>query len=202
MKCPKCGYNSFEYYDICKKCSSDLTGYKQTYSITSMVLPLEAKEKLTDEYRAAIITSTEEIEESPRAEDDMFSFDMPDEPAAVSTHQNDDPFNFAESSSFADQSGDSKPEDVSFGDLLETISQAEESPFAAAIKETAPAAAEETADLSSGLGEFALGGFSWDDTSAAPAVPADATVPSEAENKGDEDDFASIFGDLKTTGSK
>ena len=39
MKCPKCGYNSFEYLDACKKCNSDLAAYKQTHGIQPIVLP-------------------------------------------------------------------------------------------------------------------------------------------------------------------
>lgn len=39
MKCPKCGYNSFEYLDNCKKCNSDLSGFKASHSIRAVVLP-------------------------------------------------------------------------------------------------------------------------------------------------------------------
>lgn len=39
MKCPKCGYNSFEFLDICKKCNSDLTAFKQTHGIRAIVIP-------------------------------------------------------------------------------------------------------------------------------------------------------------------
>ena len=39
MKCPKCGYNSFDYLDSCKKCGKDLVEFKQRYRIKSVLLP-------------------------------------------------------------------------------------------------------------------------------------------------------------------
>ena len=80
MKCPKCGFNSFEYYGSCKKCSCDLTGYKLTYSISSMVLPLEAKEKLAAEFRSSE-GETDHVSDAAEIHDDIFSFDLPDETA-------------------------------------------------------------------------------------------------------------------------
>jgi len=40
MKCPKCGYNSFELLDSCKKCHNDLTEFKRSLGIRSIVVPL------------------------------------------------------------------------------------------------------------------------------------------------------------------
>lgn len=42
MKCPKCGYNSFEYLDSCKKCNADLAGFKAAHGIRPMILPAVA----------------------------------------------------------------------------------------------------------------------------------------------------------------
>jgi len=42
MKCPKCGYNSFEFLDTCKKCKIDLSAFKETHGIRSIVTPLAA----------------------------------------------------------------------------------------------------------------------------------------------------------------
>ena len=39
MKCPKCGYNSFEHLDSCKKCGKDLVSFKQQFGITSVLFP-------------------------------------------------------------------------------------------------------------------------------------------------------------------
>ncbi|MBJ6724679.1 hypothetical protein [Geomesophilobacter sediminis] len=39
MKCPKCGYNSFEFLDQCKKCSTDLTNVKKRCGIKPLLQP-------------------------------------------------------------------------------------------------------------------------------------------------------------------
>lgn len=39
MKCPKCGYNSFDYLDSCKKCGKDLAEFKQRFGIKSVLFP-------------------------------------------------------------------------------------------------------------------------------------------------------------------
>lgn len=39
MRCPKCGYNSFDHLDNCKKCGKDLANYKQQYGIKSVLFP-------------------------------------------------------------------------------------------------------------------------------------------------------------------
>jgi uncharacterized RDD family membrane protein YckC len=37
MRCPKCGYNSFDHLDSCKKCGRDLVEFKQRFGIKSML---------------------------------------------------------------------------------------------------------------------------------------------------------------------
>jgi hypothetical protein len=37
MKCPKCGYNSFEFLDACKKCGSELGSFKKTHRINTVL---------------------------------------------------------------------------------------------------------------------------------------------------------------------
>ena len=39
MKCPKCGYTSFETNDSCRKCSHDLSAFRQAHGLTPIVLP-------------------------------------------------------------------------------------------------------------------------------------------------------------------
>ncbi len=39
MRCPKCGYNSFDHLDSCKKCGKDLVEFKQSYGIRSVLFP-------------------------------------------------------------------------------------------------------------------------------------------------------------------
>jgi uncharacterized RDD family membrane protein YckC len=43
MKCPKCGYNSFDHLDSCKKCGKDLVGFKQQFGIKSILFPGQMK---------------------------------------------------------------------------------------------------------------------------------------------------------------
>ncbi|MDD2540758.1 MAG: hypothetical protein PHH28_06905 [Desulfuromonadaceae bacterium] len=190
MKCPKCGYNSFEYYDICKMCSHDLTGYKQIHSITSMVLPLEAKEKLAAELRSDE-SVTEQSSVDVETHDDIFSFDLPEDSAsATPSHRIDDPFNFDELSPDTKQSSGAQSDEDIFADLLETTSQAEESPIASVKSAAAHASA-----VSPSPGEFDLESFSWDDDPTA-ATAAD-THKSESV-----DDFDSLFGETKEKTSK
>jgi len=42
MKCPKCGYHSFEHLDSCKKCGQGLIDHKEKYSLRGFVATVEA----------------------------------------------------------------------------------------------------------------------------------------------------------------
>lgn len=46
MKCPKCGFTSFEIYDNCRKCSADLVTFKQKHKIIPMVMPEAILDKM------------------------------------------------------------------------------------------------------------------------------------------------------------
>jgi hypothetical protein len=196
MKCPKCGYNSFEYYDSCKKCSSDLTGYKLTYSITPMLFPLEAKEKLAAEMRLAESATTDHVSNISETHDDILSFDLPDDSSFVPAGRNDDPFNFDEPMPEVKRSSGSESEDDVFADLLESNSRIEaSSPFTAVNGGTIPApAAAKMPAASSGSGDFDLENFSWDDDTP----DADAA----SDSKETADDFDSLFGDTKEKNTK
>jgi len=173
MKCPKCGFNSFEYYDSCKKCANDLTSYKATYGIKPIVLPAEVRASMAEELLAQSALNSPQVEASD-APMDMFSFDVPDAPVTPAIA--DDPFNFDEEPATTLSGGgfgldenakaaQAKAEEDAFADLLESTSQSEST----ATKEGTE-----------------LGNFSWDDT------PEEATGNSE---KSAEDDFNSLFGD-------
>ncbi len=168
-----------------------MTGYKQTYSITSMVLPQEVKDKLAAGFRSAESTA-DQISESEEAHGDIFSFDLPEKSPSAPVKGNDDPFNFNTPSHAVNRPGSAKPGDDVFADLLESTSQTEESPFAATPTATSSAAAK-SADSSSSPGEFDLESFSWDDTPSAPAA---------GENSDDNDDFDTLFGDTKENPQK
>ncbi|MDD2274012.1 MAG: hypothetical protein PHP95_14840 [Desulfuromonadaceae bacterium] len=191
MKCPKCGYNSFEYYDRCKKCSDDLIGYKQTFNITSLILPVEAREKLAAEYRANVSVIDETVN-AAQTNDDIFSFDLPEDPSSLSDQHNDDPFNFDEPASDTKQSADLMAEDDAFADLLESTSQNEVSTFATPPVAGDSTRAKKVENPVAGPGEFDLESFSWDE------APAAATSTDSKET----DDFDSLFGDTKSNNQK
>jgi uncharacterized RDD family membrane protein YckC len=52
MRCPKCGYNSFDHLTTCKKCGRDLVEFKQRFGIKSMLFPGRAIE--SEEHDEAI----------------------------------------------------------------------------------------------------------------------------------------------------
>lgn len=181
MKCPKCGYNSFEYYDSCKKCFNDLTSFKQTYSIAPIVLPQEVKEKLSAEFLPGEAPSDVTIA-APETHDDIFSFDLPGESTQSAAKISDDPFGFEDASAQVSKSNTQKSENNIFADLLESTSQTDESPFASEGAATSKSAAP------SATTELDLDSFSWDEPAAPSAAPG-STVTA--------DDFDSLFGDTK-----
>jgi hypothetical protein len=190
MKCPKCGYNSFEFHDSCIKCSNDLVGYKQTYGLKPIVLPLEARTSMAE---ALIAESalTDHTTEPVNDQTDMFSFDIPEDHATNAA--DNDPFNFDDEPLTPSGSGgnfsfddgqnlsQAKEEEDAFADLLESTSQEEP-------KSSAPAAM-----AADSKGESDLTSFSWDDTPSAVV---------ESSAKPVEDDFNSLFGDMDDSAKK
>ncbi len=198
MKCPKCGYTSFEFHDSCTKCSSDLTGFKTTYGLKSIVLPQQARttmaESLSDEKPGQAADPVE-------VPSDMFSFDLPDEPATTrpAPPLQDDPFRFDDDPVAAPASGgdfsfgndtqsiQGNAEVDAFADLLESTPHKNDNPFSE--PPTAPVQAAPV-QAAVGTGEFDMNSFSWDDP---------APVTESATGKPTEDDFNSLFGDKDNT---
>lgn len=166
MKCSKCGFNSFEYYDSCIKCSNDLTGYKLTYSITPVVLPQEVKNRMAAEFRSAE-SDNDQSGNNVESHDDIFAFDLPDDAPAAAAAGNDDPFNFDEPPQAVGASGSSSSEDDVFANLLESTSQVEATPA-------------DVSAMAGGSGNLELDNFSWDDPPA---------------NKDLDESLDSLFGD-------
>ncbi len=192
MKCPKCGFNSFEYYDSCKKCSADLKGHKQAYSISSLVLPQEAMSALAAQFRSNE-SSANEMHAAPEVNDDIFSFDLPDVPPVSSSKPVNDPFDFTEpepAPAPAPHLTNKPPmEEHIFGDLLESTPQSDAfsfTPKVSVIKEPAASSSPEK-------GELDFDSFSWD---AAPEAPATSV------NNDTTDDFDSFFENPKGNSSK
>jgi hypothetical protein len=97
MKCPKCGYNSFEHQDSCKRCANDLTAYKANFGLKAVVFPHEVRASMAETYKTETALA-DQTPESAETAGDMFSFDLPPvgstEEAAPATAR--DPFNFDE----------------------------------------------------------------------------------------------------------
>ncbi|MBL0224189.1 MAG: hypothetical protein IPQ16_00990 [Geobacteraceae bacterium] len=186
MKCPKCGYNSFEIYDTCKKCANDLVSYKNIHGLKSIVLPLETRISMAEKLMAE--KGLDEQAAVVDAPVDMFSFDTPENESTQQTDSfiKDDPFNFVDEPASPSSGGDefsfnkdqisaqAKAEEEAFADLIESTSQ---------IKSEGPSAqeAQESSD------------FSWDDT---------PTIATGEVNPPPEDDFNSLFGDTGDTAKK
>ena len=194
MKCPKCGYNSFEIHDTCKKCANDLTSYKDIHGIKSIVLPHDTRTIMAEKLMA------DKVQDAPaalvEAPSDMFSFDIPEGEATpeASSFIKADPFDFGDEQASPSPGGGNSPfgieqmsaqakaEEDAFSDLLESSSQTtREAP-------SAPQSAEEDNSFRSDLNSF-----SWDDTpDPAPGEPA----------KPAKDDFDSLFGDTDDTAKR
>lgn len=185
MKCPKCGFNSFEYFDSCKRCSADLIGFKQTYSISSLILPQEAKAPLAAQLWPSE-SSTDEVQAAPEVHGDIFSFDLPNDSAPSSA---EDPFSFDQSAPEASFASEVTSDDSIFSNLLESTPLPESPSFAPqASVDTKPAA-----PASSMPGEFDFDGFSWDEAPEATATAGDTDAT---------DEFGSFFEDTKESSSK
>jgi hypothetical protein len=177
MKCPKCGYNSFEYNDNCPKCLNDLTGYKATYGLQALVLPLMARTEMARSMAADAHVESHPAEDAG-ASSDIFSFDFEDDepgtPAGGGAPAHD-PIGFDDKP--ADSLAPAPGEEDVFSNLLETTPQ----------KSTAGPKGKSAAGAKND--EFDLENFSWDD---APD-PAGDGKPAKPR----EDDFGSLFGDTK-----
>jgi hypothetical protein len=191
MKCPKCGYNSFEIHDTCKKCANDLTSYKDIHGLKSIVLPLETRTVMAEKLMA------EQAQDEPAAAvdapADMFSFDLPEEEATTVTPK-DDPFDFGSETASSVLGGG----DFSFSkEQMSAQAKAEEDAFADLLESSAkstgntppPSQAAETNDQ---VG-MELSNFTWDDT--PDTAPGEVAKPAD-------DDFNSLFGDTDDSAHK
>ncbi len=95
MKCPKCGYNSFEYYDACKKCFVDLSGHKTKFSLVPIILPLEARNKRAAETESGWASPVENGAATLLPENAP-SLGLPEEPRLTQPQTVVNPFAFIE----------------------------------------------------------------------------------------------------------
>jgi hypothetical protein len=82
MKCPKCGFNSFEFLDNCKKCGNNLASFKKSLGINPIVYAQGGPQTSAYQKPAAAVTR----EEAPIATaslpinedaDNSFTWDIP-----------------------------------------------------------------------------------------------------------------------------
>lgn len=71
MKCPKCGYNSFDYLDSCKKCGQGLVDHKIKFNLSGFYSPGQPT--------AAVVNENNEEPEQSEDESVDFGFDFLDE---------------------------------------------------------------------------------------------------------------------------
>lgn len=106
MKCPKCGYNSFEYLDNCKKCNIDLTEHKARFGIKSVLLAEALQDDLSAESLAA--TAAEPLVAVPGLADLDEEFELPE-----TAEGEDFGFDF--------MGDDNEEEDLAFDELFEDV---------------------------------------------------------------------------------
>ena len=115
MKCPKCGYHSFEHLESCKKCGVDLSEHKAKFSIRGFFAPGQVE--------AALPTEAEVPGEVDAAEegDVDFGFDFLEEDEAPAqeppekTQMKQTAAETAEEDFALDQDGDDVNLDQPFG---------------------------------------------------------------------------------------
>ncbi|WP_298270620.1 hypothetical protein [Geobacter sp.] len=126
MKCPKCGYNSFEFLDTCRKCNHDLAGFKMSHGIRPIVVPAVAA-------AAAVVTPAamvSPLDAPPAPADESFTWESPTPPSPPPPKPGDDIFpdldlGFAETAKPA-------PAEETFSFDLEPTAAPEPPPAAAA----------------------------------------------------------------------
>ena len=75
MKCPKCGYHSFEALDNCKKCSHDLKDHKAKFHLRGLTLPGTALTAETAETATpSVAGETEKVAAVDSADNESIDF--------------------------------------------------------------------------------------------------------------------------------
>lgn len=185
MKCPKCGYNSFDYLDSCKKCNKDLTEHKARFNIQSILLSERQTEAISSVAEEAVAAATAAV-------------NIPfDNFAGDSTEEEADDFGF-------DFMGDSEDdENLAFDELFEEVPSEDD------LEETlpAPAAAAEEVEQESteeatprGLDDDLGDEFSFDETEPTAPDQKEAAITDSATEFGfdsDEDPAADIFAETE-----
>jgi hypothetical protein len=185
MKCPKCGYNSFDYLDSCKKCNKDLTEHKARFNIQSILLSEMPTETVTSVAEEVVATATADVViddfggGGAAAEVDDFGFD------------------------FMGDSDDD--ENLAFDELFEEVSSEDDIeealPSPEAEAEPVPLDQQLAGENISGKKETVTDDFSFDETEpdlpAAKPVETTPDSPAEFGFDADDDPAADIFAETE-----
>lgn len=182
MKCPKCGYNSFEFLDSCKKCNADLSTVKATLGFRAFTAPRAPQPAAPSPEPAAVAppaaqpeppvseAAVEPVSESGKAQpsaDFDFHFGEPE-----AGQKESETFSFDELLTPpaelppTREEMPKKPEEFSFEEFTFTTAGQEPSPK----PEAEPAAGEKES----------MEGFEWEGTALEEKAPAQA-APKPAE---------------------
>ncbi len=203
MKCPKCGYNSFDYLDSCKKCGKDLIEHKQKFGIVSVLFPGQmspvAKSATAEGENiaaAAVAAATATVAAGAAAAVGVEAAAVAEEQAVPDSAGGGDDFGF-------DFMGDSEEEeDLSFDELFEEASAEEDveetlpSPEEAGDEFSFDSAAAEGGDENAAgeselVDDFGFDPDAADDSIETAAGPAEDMAVDDFElPPADEDDFS------------
>lgn len=175
MKCPKCGYNSFEFLDACKKCNSDLSKVKAALGFSAFTTPRASQPAAPSPESAAVTppaaqpeppipeAATEPVAEigkgQPSADFD-FHFGEP-----ATAQKETETFSFDELRASTElpptrEETPQKSEEFSFDEFTFSTAGQEPPPQSAEVKAT------EEKEI--------LAGFEWEGTSMKEKAPAKA----------------------------
>lgn len=173
MKCPKCGFSSFESYDSCRKCATDLTEFKRTHNIIPIILP----PALSQEKAAALGILLQSANDETDEASDSFQLDL------------------------TGNDGDQQAEPPNPFTFTDEPQAAADDPFASLMGGNQPdrqqPAMQADADDNQG---FELNSFSWDDT-PAPGQDSDNSGDNSGFSSSN-DELSSLFGDLSDPARK
>ena len=81
MKCPKCGYTSFDYLDSCKKCNNALGDFKAKYGLRSLLFPHRTQQVNLPAVPALAVAATPVLAAADNDSSTDFGYDFDSEPA-------------------------------------------------------------------------------------------------------------------------
>jgi hypothetical protein len=127
MKCPKCGYNSFEFLDACKKCGAELTSFKKTHRINTVIRRVAAVPTEIAQQAAPPVVTPAPVQQEENLHE-SFDLGFPDSPPGEVKDEeftgftfSDEPVPPAQDSTPA--AGEASVDDFTFGEPAEDESK-------------------------------------------------------------------------------